>query len=59
MDFRQLKSNLKKDFTGFKKIKVAILADSATQLLHQAVRGAGYEKKLDIEIWRLIMIRLT
>jgi FkbH-like protein len=51
MDFRHLKANLKKDFTGFKKIKVAILADSATQFLHQAIRGAGYEKKLDIEIW--------
>jgi len=51
MEFKQVKANLKKDFTGFKKIKVAILADSATQYLAQAIRGVGYEKKLDIEIW--------
>src|SRR5579885_3557592 len=51
MEFKQVKNNLKKDFTGFKKVKVAILADSATQYLAQAIRGMGYEKKLDIEIW--------
>jgi FkbH-like protein len=51
MDFKQIKANLKKDFTGFKKIRVAILADSSTQYLAQAIRGIGYEKKLDIEVW--------
>jgi FkbH-like protein len=51
MQFRQITSNLKKDFSGFKKIKVAILADSSTQYLAQALRGIGYEKKLDIEVW--------
>ena len=51
MEFIQAKANLKKDFSGFKKIKVALLADSATQYLAQAIRGMGYEKKLDIEIW--------
>ncbi len=51
MDFKQIKANLKKDFTGLKKVKVAILADSSTQYLAQAIRGIGYEKKLDIEIW--------
>jgi FkbH-like protein len=51
MDFKQIKSNLKKDFTGLKKIKIAILADSATQYLVQAIRGIGYDKKLNIEVW--------
>ncbi len=51
MEFKQITRNLKKDFAGFKKIKLAILADSSTQYLAQAIRGIGYEKKLDIEIW--------
>lgn len=51
MDFKQIKANLKQDFTSFKKIKIAILADSATQYLAQAIRGIGYEKKLDIQVW--------
>lgn len=51
MDFKQIKGNLKKDFSGLKKIKVAILADSATQYMAQAIRGIGYEKKLNIEVW--------
>ncbi|HTA81778.1 MAG TPA: HAD-IIIC family phosphatase [Bacteroidia bacterium] len=51
MDFKQIKVILKKDFTGFKKVKVAILADSSTQYLTQAIRGIGYNRKLDIEVW--------
>ena len=51
MEFKEIRANLKKDFTGFKKIRVAILADSSTQYLAQAIRGIGYEKKLDIEVW--------
>lgn len=38
-DFSQLKKNLKKDFSGLKAIKVAVLGDSATQFLVQALRG--------------------
>lgn len=48
-DFTSLKKNLKKDFSGFKTIKVAVLGDSATQLLVQAIRGYGYEEKIDLE----------
>jgi FkbH-like protein len=51
MDFKDMKSILKKDFSGFKKIKVAILADSSTQYLTQAIRALGYSYKLNIEIW--------
>jgi FkbH-like protein len=50
-DFLQLKKNLKKDFSDFKKCKVAILGDTATQFLVQAIRGEGYERKLDLQIW--------
>lgn len=51
MDFSTLRKNLKKDFTGFKKINLAVLADSSTQYLATAIRGYAYEKKLDVNIW--------
>jgi FkbH-like protein len=49
--FSELKRNLKKDFTGLKPIKTAVLGDSATQFLTQALRGYGHEKGLDLQIW--------
>ncbi len=49
--FNELKRNLKKDFTGFKKIKIALLSDSASQLLHNAIKAYGYEAQLDFEIY--------
>ena len=51
LTFNELKKNLKKDFNGLKKIKVAVLGDTATQLLIQALKGEGYERGLDIQIW--------
>jgi FkbH-like protein len=50
-DFSQLKKNLKKDFSGLKKIKVAILGDTATQFLKQAIRAYGFDCGFDLEIW--------
>jgi FkbH-like protein len=49
--FAQLKKNLKKDFSGLAVVKVAVLGDTATQLLVQALRGAGYEEGFDLQIW--------
>jgi FkbH-like protein len=49
--FNQLKKNLKKDFWGFKKARFAILSDSASQLLHQAIKAYGHEAQLDYEIY--------
>lgn len=51
MSFSELKKNTRKDFTGFKKLRVAVLADSASQLFCIALRGYGYTVKLDIDIW--------
>lgn len=51
MNFNTLKKNLKKDFTGMKTVKLALLGDSATQLLTMALRGAGYESGLNIDIY--------
>ena len=36
-EFSQLKKNLKKDFSKLKAIKVAVLGDTATQFLTQAL----------------------
>ena len=49
--FNELKKNLKKDYSGFKKIKIALLADSASQLLTNAIRGCGYTCQLDFDIY--------
>jgi FkbH-like protein len=50
-NFYDLKTNLKKDYSNLKKIKVALLGDSATQLLVKALKGYGYEVSLNFEIW--------
>ena len=49
-DFYKLKKNLKKDFSHLKSIKVALLGDSATQFLSQALRGLGYDYGFDLKI---------
>lgn len=50
-DFSKLKKNLKNDFSNLKTIKIAFLGDSATQFLTQALRGLGYDKGFDLQIW--------
>ncbi len=49
--FNELKKNIKKDFTGFKPVKVAVLADSASQFFCQALKGYGYTQELAFDIW--------
>lgn len=49
--FQQLKKNLKQDFSSLKPIKLAVLGDTATQFLTQAIRGLGYDKGFDLQIW--------
>jgi FkbH-like protein len=51
MDFITLKKNLKKDYSSFSKIKLALLGDSATQLFRMALRGYAFEEKIDLEIF--------
>jgi len=51
VDFSQLKKNLKKDFSGLTRIKVALLGDTATQFLSQAIRGMGYRHGYNIDLW--------
>jgi FkbH-like protein len=47
-DYFQLLKNLKKDFSGFRTAKVAVLGDTSTQFLAQTLRAFGYEKHLDL-----------
>ena len=49
--YNTLKKNAKKDFTAFKTIKIAILADSASQFLANAIRGYGYEAQINFDIY--------
>jgi len=51
MTFNELKKNLKKNFGACKPLRLAILGDSMTQFLAQAIRGAGYTHRLDITIF--------
>lgn len=49
--FPELKKNLKRDFSILDKARIAVLGDSATQFLVQALRGAGYDADMDLHIW--------
>src|ERR1035437_3774902 len=51
MNFYDLKTNLKKDFSNLKKVKVALLGDSATQLLVKALKGYSYEVGYNFDIF--------
>jgi FkbH-like protein len=48
--FTRLKKNLKNDFSGLQPVRVAVLGDTSTQWLVQAIRGAGYERGFDLRI---------
>jgi FkbH-like protein len=49
--FSQLKKKLKNDFSHLEPIRIALLGDTATQLLAQAIRATGYDKSMDLRIW--------
>jgi FkbH-like protein len=51
MLFKELKSNLNKDFSSLPGCRLALLGDSATQFLAKAVKGYGYEEKINFEIF--------
>jgi len=50
-EFSVLKKNLKKDYSNLKKLKLALLGDTATQFLTQAIRGAGFDKGFDLDVF--------
>lgn len=51
LTFTQLKKNLKKDFSNCTKIKVAFMGDTTTQFLTEALRGTGFEKGFNLQVW--------
>jgi FkbH-like protein len=50
MDFARLQRNLKRGAEGLPRVRVAVLGDTPTQFLTQALRGYGIEAKLDLQI---------
>ena len=51
MDFKQLKKNLKQDLSSLPVIKMALVGDTATQLLNTAIRGMGVERGYRIDLF--------
>jgi len=49
--FLELKKNLKKNKEGLKQVRVAILADSSSQFLAQAIEGYGIESGLHFSVF--------
>lgn len=49
--FSELKKNLKNDFSHLRSVKIALLGDTATQLLTQCIRGLGFDIGFDLQIW--------
>lgn len=49
--FNELKKNLKKDYSNFRAVRVAVLGDTSTQLLVKALRGGAFDYKLDLQVW--------
>lgn len=50
-EFDELKKNLKKDASHLPLIKLAVVGDTATQLLCQAIKGYGQEVSLRFEVF--------
>ena len=48
LSFNQLTRNLKRDCTGFRTLRVALVGDSATQLLAKALRGMSIERSFQM-----------
>lgn len=49
--FNKLVKNLKQDFSGFPTLRIAVLGESATQFLNQAIKALGYDHALNLEIF--------
>lgn len=50
-DFKQLKRNLKKDASSLPELKLALVGDTATQFLAMALRGEGFERGYNLELF--------
>ena len=48
--FLSLKKNLKKDMSGLRPCRVALIGDCATQHIAQALKGWGFEAGLNYDV---------
>src|SRR5215831_18989731 len=51
ISFNKLKKNLQKNTDGLKKISLAVLADNASQLTVQAIKGYGIEEEICFDVY--------
>lgn len=51
MNFSDLKKNLIKDYSNLPTVRVALLGDTATQFLAIALRGMGYERGYNMNLY--------
>ncbi len=51
ISFNQLKKNLKKDLAGLPSLRMALMGDTATQLLATAIKGIGVEHGYRIDLF--------
>jgi FkbH-like protein len=51
LTFKEIKRNLKKDVKDLPSVKLAIVGDTATQLLCTAIRGMGVERGYNIDLF--------
>ncbi len=51
ISFKELKKNLKTDLTVLPSFKLAVVGDTATQLLCTAIRGMGVERGYNIDLF--------
>jgi len=51
LSFNDVKKNIKEDYSGFARIRLALMGDSATQLFRMALRGWAFREKIDLEIF--------
>ena len=49
--FNEIKRNIKKDYTSFVKEDIAILSNSATQLLNIGIKGLAFDYNIDLNIY--------
>ena len=51
ISFKELKKNLKRESSALPSLKVALLGDVATQFLAVSIKGMGYERNFNIELF--------
>ncbi len=51
LTFLELKKKLKQDFSHLECVRIALLGDTATPFLAQALRGTGFDRGFDLRIW--------